>query len=201
MDEVPSALTVVRKAFADEGKRMHVELVEEASPGMPGALVAAGLEASQRMPLLTVDPAQVLVPDPGAGVTVEVVRDSALHAVMERVAAAAFGSQPLGTTPPAMPAAGGSVLVRLDDEPVAVAAWTAVEEGVTEIVGVGTLPEYRRRGLGTLAAAHAVRAAVREGGATLPWLTPGDGGADRVYRRIGFAPVASCVHLTEREAS
>jgi hypothetical protein len=49
--------------------------------------------------------------------------------------------------------------------------------------------------------AHTVRAAATLAGVTLPWLTPGDSGADRVYRRIGFSPVATAVHLADPEIS
>lgn len=48
------------------------------------------------------------------------------------------------------------MLVRTGGEPVAMAAWTAAADGVTEIVGVGTLPDFRRRGFGPLATAHTV---------------------------------------------
>lgn len=195
--EVAAGLAVVRSAFADEGKRMHVELVEEASPGLEPPLVRAGLRVDARMPLLAVEPDRVAVPRPPKGTRVEFVRDEQTHAAAEQVAAAAFDSAPLGNRLPATAADGGSVLVRSGGDPVATAAWTAVSDGVTEIVGVGTLPDLRRHGLGTLATAYAVDLAVREGGATLPWLTPGDDGADRVYRAIGFRQVASCVHLGE----
>lgn len=195
--EVEAGLSVVRRAFAEAGKRMHVELVEEASPGLEQDLVRAGLRTDKRMPLLGVEPGRVAMPDPPEQVTVEWVRDERTHRVAEQVAAAAFESDPLGARLPAAAADGGGVLVRAGDEPVATAAWTGVADGVTEIVGVGTLPAFRRRGLGALATAYAVDVAVREGGATLPWLTPGDDGADRMYRAIGFEPVASCVHLLE----
>jgi predicted GNAT family acetyltransferase len=82
---------------------------------------------------------------------------------------------------------------------VAVASWTPVADGVTEIVGVATLPGFRRRGIGALVTAHTVRAAATLAGVTLPWLTPGDNGADRVYRRIGFSPAATAVHLADPE--
>jgi predicted GNAT family acetyltransferase len=71
-----------------------------------------------------------------------------------------------------------------------------VADGVTEIAGVATVSEYRKRGLGALVTAVAVQAAAERAGVTLAWLTPGSDGADRIYRSVGFEPVATAVHLT-----
>ena len=140
-------------------------------------------------------------PDPGPAV--EPGGGSAGSSVEPDPASAAAGSSASASASAAAasvssvepdPADGGSVLATLDGEPVATAAWTAVAGGVTEIVGVATLAAHRSRGLGGLVTAHAVLAAAEAGGA-LPWLTPGDDGADRVYRRLGFTPVATAVHL------
>ena len=80
--------------------------------------------------------------------------------------------------------------------PAASAVWTGVADSVTEIAGVATLPSARNRGLGSLVTAAATRAAADLAGATLAWLTPGHDGADRIYRRLGFAPTATAVHLS-----
>ena len=68
-------------------------------------------------------------------------------------------------------------------------------DGVTEVAGVGTIHSHRRRGLGAIATAYATQQAFELAGATLAWLTPGDDGADRIYRRLGYAPKATAVHL------
>jgi hypothetical protein len=60
---------------------------------------------------------------------------------------------------------------------------------------VGTLHSHRRRGLGAIATAYATQQAFEIGGANLAWLTPGDDGADRIYRRLGYTPKATAVHL------
>lgn len=54
------------------------------------------------------------------------------------------------------------------------------------IFNVGTLEEYRRRGIGTTLTAHAVMDSIKEGN-TLHILQTGKGGnAERLYRKIGF---------------
>lgn len=70
-----------------------------------------------------------------------------------------------------------------DDVPCATAAVSVSEHGAG-IVGVATLPAYRRRGLGRLVTAAAVRAG-QEQGADLAWLYPTPM-ARRLYEGLGF---------------
>lgn len=194
-EEVPWALETVRKAFAAEGRWLSAELIEEANPGLADALAAEGMTIVSRPPLLAVEPAGLRTPEVPAEVTASIVRSPEEQAEADRVAIASYDDEDVASSFKEDPADGGSVLIRWDGVPVATALWTAVADGVTEIAGVGTLPEYRRRGLGAFATAFATQAAFDHAGATLAWLTPGDDGADRVYRGIGFASSATAVHL------
>jgi len=194
-EELPWALETIRQAFAAEGRWLHAELIDEANPGLAEALAANGMIVASRPPLLVVEPADLLMPDLPTGVTASVVDSPAEQAAANAVAADAYEDPDSANPFQLNPADGGSVLIRLDGVPVATAAWTAVADGVTEVAGVGTLHSHRRRGLGALATAFATQQAFERGGATLAWLTPGDDGADRVYRRIGYAPKATAVHL------
>lgn len=192
--ELGASLDVLRAAFSPAPVRF--ELIDEAGPGAVDALVAAGIAVTGRYPLLTLDLAELVMPPTPAGVTVEVV-GTQRHAIeAQAVVGAAYG-RALGGEPdaPGEPVGGGSVLLRVDSRAVATAFWTPVADGVTEIAGVGTVPEYRNRGLGSLVTAAAVRAAAELAGVTLAWLTPGHDGADRIYRFVGFAPTAHAVHL------
>jgi GNAT superfamily N-acetyltransferase len=194
--DLGDSLAVLGPAFAPRPVRF--ELVDEASPGAAEALLAAGLRETGRYPLLTVDTADVLRPPTPEGAVVRVLATRQDAAEAQAVAATAFGS-PMSDddpSPPGEPVDGGGVLATMDGRAVAAAFWTAVADGVTEIAGVATLPEYRNRGLGALVTAAAVEAARDLAGASLAWLTPGGEGADRIYRRVGFAPVATAVHLT-----
>ena len=58
--------------------------------------------------------------------------------------------------------------------------------GVTEIVGVATLPSARRRGLGALVTAALVQDA-RTTGVRLVFLSAGSDDVARVYEKVGFA--------------
>jgi len=194
-EEVPWALETVRKAFAAEGRWLHAELVEEANPGLAEAMAAEGMTIVSRLPLLVVEPADLKVPELPEGVTTSVVTSAEEQAEAGAVAAGAYESADMTTPFKPDPADGATVLIRQGGVPVATAVWTAVADGVTEIAGVGTLHSHRRQGFGALATAYATQQAFATGGATLAWLTPGDDGADRIYRRLGYAPKATAVHL------
>ncbi|HET9138011.1 GNAT family N-acetyltransferase [Actinophytocola sp.] len=192
--DLADSLPVLRDAFAPNP--MRFELIEEANPGAADVLRAAGLRETGRYPLLTLDVADLVMPPAPDGASVQVLTTLQDAGDAQAVAAAAFDSPMQDPHPPGEPADGGGVLARLDGRPVAAAFWTPVADGVTEIAGVATLPEYRTRGLGALVTAAAVASAGRLAGATLAWLTPGSDGADRIYRRVGFMPTATAVHLT-----
>jgi GNAT superfamily N-acetyltransferase len=186
--ELGNSLEILRATFAPDPVRF--ELIDEACPGAVDVLLAAGIEETGRYPLLTLDTAELALPAVPAGVTVHVSKSNQDAVDAQRVADTAFGSK-TGSEPdaPGDPAGGGSVLARIGDEAVATAFWTAVADGVA------TMPRYRNRGLGALVTAAAVSAVRELAGVELAWLTPGHDGADRIYRRAGFTPAATAVHL------
>lgn len=62
--------------------------------------------------------------------------------------------------------------------------------GVTEVVGVATLPSARRRGLAALVTAALVRDA-RTSGVRTVFLSAGSDDVARVYEKVGFVRVAT----------
>ncbi|WP_433164629.1 GNAT family N-acetyltransferase [Kribbella sp. CA-247076] len=195
-DAVPGALVAVRKAFADRGRWLSAELIDEANPGLAEALEAQGMTIVSRPPLLVVEPDGLRVPELPAGVTAHFVTTDEEQAEANAVSADAFEIEGgANFARHADPVDGGCVLVRVDSVPAASASWTAVADAVTEVAGVGTIRTHRRRGLGSIATAYATQQAFELAGATLAWLTPGDDGADRIYRGLGYAPRATAVHL------
>ncbi len=81
---------------------------------------------------------------------------------------------------------GGQYFVAwLDGEPVGVGAYTVPLDGFTELVGIATLPEHRRKGVAGAVTAAMARAAFDEGVRTA-FLTAADDHASRVYQRAGF---------------
>lgn len=194
-EDIPWALATIRQAFAAEGRWLSAELVDEASPGLAEALQANGMTIVSRPPLLAVEPGDLRSPDLPTGVTAHAVGSDEEQAEANAVSADAYDMPGAGFAWHSDPVNGGSVLVRVDGVAAASASWTAVADGVTEIAGVSTIHTHRRRGLGAIATAYATQQAFELAGATLAWLTPGDDGADRLYRRLGYTPKATAVHL------
>lgn len=79
-------------------------------------------------------------------------------------------------------------VVRLDDEPVAVARLSQ-GQGVAGLSGIGVVDEHRGRGIGTLITTVATRAGMALGN-RLVWLSVDerDTVATRVYANLGFEP-------------
>ena len=91
----------------------------------------------------------------------------------------------------------GAFMAFLDGEPASAVDFTAPFDGYTELVGLGTLAEFRRRGIGAALIAHATLAAF-DLGVEVAFLTAADGNAGRVYERVGFRPFGSLLAYVER---
>lgn len=140
---------------------------------MTGGPVAAGAEV-----VLTADPGQVGVGGPPPGVHLLTVTTNGHLDLLRGVHARERVDVPAG---------GGAVLAVRGGVAVAAAAWTAVEHGTSELVGVVTVAAQRRCGIGALVVGAAAAAAARAG-ADLVWLRTHDVGALRLYQALGFEP-------------
>ena len=190
------------------------EWVAETSPGLLAAATGAGL-AVTAYPLLVLPPDGPLPVHAPAGIDVRLATvedDLALFGALARLAFAhegtATGPQGPADLAPAVAARGADEVsfererlrAGLTVTAVAFAASGPVAAGsyqpigpVSELVGIGTLPAYRRRGIGgaltSFLAAHA-----RSRGARTVFLSAGDSEIARVYERVGFRRIGSaCV--------
>ncbi|MFE7597634.1 GNAT family N-acetyltransferase [Streptomyces sp. NPDC057494] len=195
--EVPvAAVETVRARQRELGVPEAFEWVAETTPGLRAAVEATGLTVHEH-PLMVLEGAPLSVPEP-EGVTVRMVGadDSALESA---VAApyAAFGAEPQPGSTAQVSARLASGLTRLaaalDAGGGALAAGQHQPVGaVSEVVGVGTVPTARRRGLG-LAVTAALVADARARGAELVFLTASDADVARLYGRLGFRTVATAL--------
>ncbi|MFD8982256.1 GNAT family N-acetyltransferase [Streptomyces sp. NPDC059564] len=188
------------------------EWVAETSPSLRAAVEAAGLHVHAH-PLMVLDAAAEPLP-PHPEVRLLGADDPLLRAAVT-VPALAFSAPgtALGEAGPAELAAAledpdtearrARVSGMLTDGRTGLAA--AVRDGVVlcsgqynpvgdvaEIVGVGTLPAARRRGL-ALAVTAALVARARERGARTVFLSAGDEDVARIYGRAGFRRVATAL--------
>ncbi|WP_371494363.1 GNAT family N-acetyltransferase [Kitasatospora sp. NBC_00374] len=203
----------VRARQRELGVPESFEWVAENAPGLREAVEASGLTVHAH-PLMALDPdapglpadltVRLLDPDapelagalavprlafaePGTGIgaagpaelaaaTAELLTDGTLERVAGRMRAG------LTVTAAAL-APDGSPLCSGMHQPV---------DGVTEVVGVGTLPAARRRGL-ALAVTACLVADARARGAATVFLSADDEAVARIYGRAGFRRVATAL--------
>lgn len=202
--EVPLAdVERVRERQRELGVPEAFEWVAETTPGLRAAVEKSGLVVHEH-PLMVLDGAGTEVPAP-EGVAVRIVGagDLALPSAAA-VPYAAFGVTPGPTVVAQLSARIDAGLTRLaaavDEHGTALSAGQHQPVGaVSEVVGVGTLPAARRRGLG-LAVTAALVADARAGGVETVFLSATDEGVARLYGRLGFRTVGTAL-IAEPAAS
>jgi GNAT superfamily N-acetyltransferase len=180
------------------------EWIVELAPTLTPAAREAGL-AVEELPLMVLDTplegpevdAQVrrLEPDDPALATSRAVADIAFGAPgtargeagpAERDAAVGnFPEARLASVRERMEAGLTVTVVAEDDDGILAVGSHQPVGGVTEVVGIATLPSARRRGLGAAITA-ALIADARRGGAEIVFLSAGSDDIARVYGRLGF---------------
>jgi GNAT superfamily N-acetyltransferase len=211
--DVISAAQVAAAAAVLESAQQDVsfEWVDELVPSLGPALEAAGY-AVQRHPLLVLDlgsrpatctsAARVL-----AGGSPDLRRALAVSDVGFADAGTAVGPAGARERDAALAGVdethvrhvdrrirdGRSVLAVLDGDRDGVVAtgWHQPVGDTTEIVGVATLPTYRRRGAAVAVVDRLLHDA-RARGCTLALLSATDGDVARVYERVGFRRIGTC---------
>ncbi|MDX2709629.1 GNAT family N-acetyltransferase [Streptomyces sp. PA03-6a] len=193
------------------------EWVAETTPGLREAAQASGLAVHEH-PLMVLDPRVPSPPPPElpADVGVRLLRpgDPALPSALTvpHLAFAQPGTAvgtagraelaaalPLHAAPGLVATAEARLRAGLTVHAAAVEDGTALCAGqynpvgeVCEIVGVGTLPSARRRGL-ALAVTGALVAEARAQGLTTVFLSAGDDAVARIYGRLGFRRVGTAL--------
>jgi predicted GNAT family acetyltransferase len=89
-----------------------------------------------------------------------------------------------------------TLLRRIAGQPVSAAAFTAPIDGLIELVGIATLPDFRRRGIATALTDYALRVAFASG-VELACLSAADANAGRVYERVGFRSLATMLAYSD----
>jgi len=203
----PEEVSRVRHRQRELGVPETFEWVVETTPSLSAAATIAGLTV-QELPLLVLTRPVTAAAPSGVHLRRVQAHDPDLARVMA-VAAVAFshGGTSTGSAgpverdrraaldPPITPdvrariESGRTVLYVAEDAdgPVASGAHQPVE-GVTEVVGVATLPVARRRGIGAAITAALVEDAVVAGASTI-FLSASSDEVARVYERLGFERV------------
>jgi ribosomal protein S18 acetylase RimI-like enzyme len=189
-------------AYERHDRLPRLEFLPGAAPAVEAALLHAGFVVEARLPAMVCTPQQLVVPTLDAGLVLAVpAGDADLHA-MTAAQHAAFGEGPPDADSVArsrkMLDAGGLAILareRASGEVVGGGVATVPGDGVTEIAGIGVLEAHRRRGIATAITAR-LTADAFAAGVTTAFLTPGDDGAHRAYRRAGFADATVMLHIS-----
>lgn len=187
------------------------EWVEETTPGLRAAVLAAGLDVADH-PVMVWDDAAARVPAAPPSVTIRLVTpedDFARLAALARVGFGAAGTARSEVGQEAVERAmahvrpeeaaftRGRVVAGLTVMALAVAGSGVVAVGshqpvgrVSEVAGIATLPAYRRRGIAA-ALTRVLADDARQRGSTTIFLSAGDAVIGRVYERVGFRRVGT----------
>jgi ribosomal protein S18 acetylase RimI-like enzyme len=200
---------------------LSFEWVADLVPGMARAATDAGLQVLAH-PLMYLEK-DAFVPSPApSGFEIRLVAPGDDLAPIQAVGGVAFqaaGTEPGSDGPEAVRAAAASVPAALlpfvrdrlerrvtvtaaafdQSVPIAIGSHQPVG-GVTEIVGVGTVPAFRRRGLGTALTSMLVEDAFARGVEDV-FLSAGDDTIARVYARMGFTVIGTAGAAEPRESS
>ncbi len=179
------------------GRKRAIEWVDEVTPSLMPAVVAAGLTAG-RYPLLAL-PADTEVAEP-VRTRVLAADDPDLALAVGVISAAFEGSdeivaRPVGTRPRLIASGHLIEVAAYDADGTLVGGGSAAPRGDTaELMGIGVPPSHRTHGVGT-AITQALVHACRDAGVTTTFLSAYNDAAASIYRRIGFRDVGTACIL------
>ncbi len=188
-------IETLRADFAARGRTLRFEFLHEYTPKLRLLLDDLGVPIESENPLLACTPQTWHAVEQPAGLVVRRLTTASSEveiAASINVGSAGFGEHGRGATPERIAdlrrrlGAGNEYFVAwLGDTAVGVGGYMVPLDGFTELVGIATLPEFRRRGIAGAMTAEMARQAFATGVATA-FLTAADDDASRVYQRAGF---------------
>jgi GNAT superfamily N-acetyltransferase len=200
---IPAQMGELRRIFRAHQRILRIECFRSLTPDLAPSLESAGLVLQSEMPLMFCD-AGTLRPVRAEGVEVQPLTADDGGATLRRflrTARQAF-DQPeeirdvdvVEQRENLRQGRFRAVYARIDDAWAGVGSMTA---RTGELVGIGTLPEHRRRGVAATISSvltddHFAR------GEPLVWLSAGDQTAVNVYTKIGFYRVGGQLNYIDR---
>ena len=193
--DLPRTVERMRELFRERKRVLRFEFLEPIHKGLGAALKECGLKLEREAPLMVCGRGDLIdfvnhdvqVRTLDAGVTDEVLKELLL------VGRRAFGVNDEVVKPAEIVeqrehlGAGRyrTAYATIDGVVVGIGSMTVQTD---ELVGIGTLPEHRRRGVAASVSSFLVREHFLRGG-KMAWLSAGDETAEAVYRKIGFHTV------------
>lgn len=185
-------VTRLTEEFHSRSRMPRLEILRELWPSLPPLLESQGYILENEMPLMVCTPDSFREPGTlGRAALVDADGDLASAWLVETTA---FGNSDLVDEARlerrrARIRSGNMLLgVAWFEGTLASSALLMIEDRVAELAAVGTLPDFRRRGLAGDASARAMSKFFRSGG-SLVWLSAGDEAAKNAYAKLGFAEI------------
>lgn len=194
------ALAAVREQFARCGRRAAFEYLEAFAPNLGAALRREGFVETARETVMICEPSDFRPSELVAGLEVLVLDSRApsdqLRAWIETTELGFDPDHPVVPTRSEVEdfrrrlVTARAFLALIDGQPAGAAMFTPPNDGLTEVAGVATLPEFRRRGVAGAVITRALSVAF-ESGVETAFLAFLDDTVARVYARRGFRPFAA----------
>jgi ribosomal protein S18 acetylase RimI-like enzyme len=189
--------------FGRQSAPPRVEFLVDLYLDLPERLASAGYRETRRQSVLLAHLHDIQSsPLPAHAAVITLSRTSSLEEVRENLDTNALGfDEPAGATERQVEAFRAGLVtsraftLRAHGRPVAAGMFEAITGGVTELMGIATLPEYRRRGFAAYLTSAMAHSAFTHG-ATLVFLCAVSEEAGRVYQRAGFHHCGSLVEWT-----
>jgi ribosomal protein S18 acetylase RimI-like enzyme len=193
-------LDALEAAFVARDRALRFEFLHEYTPRLRHILDALAVPLESENPLLVCRPEEwTALPHPPGFEVRRLMPDSPDEDIAAdiTVGSRGFGEVGRDATPERVAdlrrrlgAGNEYFLALIEGEPAGVGAYMIPLQGITEIVGIATLPEFRRRGIGAAVTAEITRHAF-ERGVTTAFLTAADDDASRVYQRSGYRRIGT----------
>ncbi len=189
-EDALGALSRSEWLFKAHGHAFGVEVEEARHPSVDRAVRTLGLTVGIARPAMAIRVADLPEPVLPTGVEIHSVTETGELPAMADLEVRVFGTRRevaerlLGAG--MLRVAGVRLSLATLDGASAGFAWTSSHEGAVGVFGVGTVPELRRRGLGTAVTSFAIHDAP---GVDLAWLQPTSMGRP-LYASMGFEAVA-----------
>lgn len=185
----------------------RIQAIEEYTPEFIAALRQAGFGEVWRQPVMIVTPQTLIEPEPIPGLSfVTLSSQSSWEDVTEGwiTNSLAFDEDPVEDDHLIEKfrrelATARAFTAKVDGVPAAACMFADVRKNVTEIVGVGTVAAFRRKGIAAAMSAFAVKTAF-DMGVDMVFLTTESEAAARVYDRIGFKTAGWLIQLSDNQA-
>jgi ribosomal protein S18 acetylase RimI-like enzyme len=201
-------LAALETAFAARERALRFEFLHEYTPRLRHILDALGVPLESENPLLVCRPETWTAVTQGNGLEVRRLTsdspDADLAAQID-VGSRGFGGDGREATPERVAdlrrrlgVGSQYYLALIDGLPAGVGAYTIPLDGMTELVGIATLPDYRRRGIAAAVTAAMTAHAFEESVRTA-FLTAADDDASRVYQRSGYRRIGTGLAYGEPE--